>query len=151
MRRALQAYSKELAELTPQIAEKEARQKKLQAKILEVGGSAYKAKKEQLDNENEQLQQLDRKITRYRTTCQNSEGTIREADKEVKAKVKEIEEAEKRIEELTATIQAHEDEAQQILEGIEACDTAKKRCRERLEESKQEFNQMKRDLQGLQE
>ena len=43
-------------------------QKQIEAKVTEVGGIDYKSKKDEVDLLNNKLIQIERQLTRYRTT-----------------------------------------------------------------------------------
>lgn len=86
-------------------------------------------------------------LTRFKTTLESSESNVRKFDAEIERSEDDIQKTEKIIVDLQIELDKNDVAGKKILNEIQACELTKKDCNEKLEDRKQEFNKMKKDMQ----
>lgn len=151
MKQSISKYEEKLADLTPKIQNAKERKRQVESNILDVGGIDYRGKKEDCDSLNKQVNSLERQLTRYKTTLENSEHNLKKYDLEIEKLTQEIDRTDKHISDLQTELDKNNEAGEKILQEIQACELTKNDCNQKLEERKIEFNTMKKDMQLLQE
>ena len=62
----------------------------MELEIGEVGGVDYKKQKEEIDALNNEINKVDRMLTRFKTTLESSESNVRKFDTEIEKNEDEI-------------------------------------------------------------
>ena len=83
MKEQINTDSNELREITPQINELQQQLKEVDEQIMQVGGNDYKAKKDLVEQLGQKLSQVERMLTRYKTTLQSSESNVKKFELEI--------------------------------------------------------------------
>jgi len=94
---------------------------------------------------------VERQLTRYKQTLESSESNVRKCDQEIEKNQKSITESEQVIDDLQQELDKNDEAGKKILQETQSCENIKKDCNDKLEERKQVFNRMKKEMQEITE
>lgn len=69
-----------MTKMTPEIEKMKQQIEKINAEIMEVGGSSYKNLKDSLEKATKEVNEFERTLTRYRTTLSTSDNNFKKIE-----------------------------------------------------------------------
>lgn len=123
----------------------------MEGKILEAGGQEYRLKKEELERMTQKCTEVEKNITRMKTNLSSTDTILLRFDKDIEREKHELSKIEEANVKLKADIDVNTKTAEKLLSEMAAIEEEKKSNREKLDSLKGAFNQMKRDIQKVEE
>ena len=118
---------------------------------MESGGAEYKLSKQQLEEVTKKVSELEKLITRMRSTLSNTEVNLLRYDKEIEKEGKEIKKLEEVIAKLKLDIEMNTKSGEDILAKMAAIDAERKENKLKLDNRRNEFGVLKKDMQRIEE
>ena len=135
-----------LADINPGIEELKTAIKKLEALIVEAGGAEYRMRKEDLERVTQRCSEVEKMITRMKATLQNTDVNLLRYDKEIEKEKQEIQKLESANNKLKQDVDKNTQVGEKLLSEMAAIEDEKKRSREELDNRRNNFNNLKREL-----
>ena len=135
-----------LADINPGIEELKTAIKKLEALIVEAGGAEYRMRKEDLERVTQRCSEVEKMITRMKATLQNTDVNLLRFDKEIEKEKQEIQKLESANNKLKQDVDKNTQVGEKLLSEMAAIEDEKKRSREELDNRRNNFNNLKREL-----
>ncbi|CDW77228.1 structural maintenance of chromosomes protein [Stylonychia lemnae] len=143
--------SQVLSDINPLIEECKMKIKQVEAMIIESGGVDYKKKKDDVERMYTKVHDVEKQITRMKTTLANTETNLLKFDKEIEKEKQEIQKLENIIAEHNRDIDKNTKMGEQILAELGALDEEKKQNKEKLDSRRTNFTNLKKELQRMEE
>ena len=135
-----------LADINPGIEELKTAIKKLEALIVEAGGAEYRMRKEDLERVTQRCSEVEKMITRMKATLQNTDVNLLRYDQEIEKEKQEIQKLESANNKLKQDVDKNTQVGEKLLSEMAAIEDEKKRSREELDNRRNNFNNLKREL-----
>ena len=116
---------------------------------MEVGGSDYRQLKEELDQFVQQVAETERVLNKNKHTVQNSSHNLRKLDQEIARGEEDIEKLNQAKLKLQEEIEKNDVAGNKLLLDSQACQKVKEECQKNLEEKKNDFLAMKKEMAEL--
>ena len=140
-----------LTDLNPKVEELKQQLDAKQAQIMEVGGNDYRQLKEDLDKIIQLVAETERVLNKNKHTVTNSTGNLRKLDQEIKRGEEAIERLNEEKDQLAEKVKQNEVTGRQLLNENEQVGETIKERKNSLEEKKNDFLSMKREMAEIDE